>query len=67
MPTDEKQLRKYEFKKALEELSNLKGRGTELVSLYIPPDKLIWDVVQYLREEYSTSSFVLSWLSNGSR
>ncbi len=60
MPTDEKQLRKYEFKKALEELSNLKGRGTELVSLYIPPDKQIWDVVQYLREEYSTSSNIKS-------
>ena len=52
MPSDEKQLRRYEFKKALEELDGLKGRGTELISLYIPPDKMIYDVVQYLREEY---------------
>lgn len=60
MPTDELQLRKYEFKKALQELENLRGRGTELVSLYIPPDKQISDVVQYLREEYSTSSNIKS-------
>lgn len=60
MPSDEKQLRKYEFKKALEELSDLKGRGTELISLYIPPDKMIYDVVQYLREEFSTSSNIKS-------
>ena len=35
MPADEKQLRRYEFKKALEELEGLKGRGTELISLYM--------------------------------
>ena len=60
MPADEKQLRRYEFKKALEELEGLKGRGTELISLYIPPDKMIYDVVQYLREEYSTSANIKS-------
>lgn len=60
MPTDEMQRRRYEFKKALHELSELKGRGTELISLYIPPGKQIYDVVQYLREEYSTSSNIKS-------
>lgn len=60
MGNDETQLRKYEFKKALEELENLRGRGTELISLYIPPDKMIYDVVQYLREEYSTSANIKS-------
>ncbi len=60
MPFDEMQRRRYEFKKALKELSELKGRGTELISLYIPPDKQISDVVQYLREEYSTSSNIKS-------
>ncbi|MCL4307007.1 MAG: peptide chain release factor aRF-1 [Candidatus Thermoplasmatota archaeon] len=54
------QIRRYEFKKALQELETLKGRGTELVSLYIPPNKQISDVVQYLREEYSTSSNIKS-------
>lgn len=60
MSSEESQIRRYEFKKALQELANLKGRGTELISLYIPPDKQISDVVQYLREEYSTSSNIKS-------
>ncbi|EQB71615.1 MAG: hypothetical protein AMDU1_APLC00021G0041 [Thermoplasmatales archaeon A-plasma] len=60
MATDDMQIRRYEFKKALQELETLKGRGTELVSLYIPPNKQISDVVQYLREEYSTSSNIKS-------
>lgn len=60
MPTDEKQRKRYEFKKALQELSDLRGRGTELISLYIPPEKQISDVVQYLREEFSTSSNIKS-------
>ncbi len=60
MTTEDVQLRKYEFKKALQELRDLKGRGTELISLYIPPDKMIYDVVQYLREEFSTSSNIKS-------
>lgn len=60
MPSDDSQIRRYEFKKALQELTDLKGRGTELISLYIPPDKMISDVVQYLREEFSTSSNIKS-------
>lgn len=60
MPTDDKQRRRYEFKKALQELTDLKGRGTELISLYVPPDKQISDVVQYLREEFSTSANIKS-------
>ncbi len=60
MPTDETQLRRYEFKKALHDLENLKGRGTELISLYVPATKQISDVVQYLREEFSTSSNIKS-------
>ncbi|MEM3675730.1 MAG: peptide chain release factor aRF-1, partial [Thermoplasmataceae archaeon] len=60
MANDDLQLRRYEFKKALQELESLRGRGTELVSLYIPPTKQISDVVQYLREEYSTSSNIKS-------
>lgn len=43
---------KYEFKKTLEILRDKKGRGTELVSLYIPNDKQISDVVSDLRDEH---------------
>lgn len=60
MDDSEAQIRKYEFKKALNELTKLHGRGTELISLYVPPDKQISDVVQYLREEFSTSSNIKS-------
>lgn len=60
MATDDLQLRRYEFKKALQELDTLKGRGTELISLYVPPTKQISDVVQYLREEFSTSANIKS-------
>ncbi len=50
----------YEFKKALENIQELKGRGTELISLYVPPDKQISDVAAYLREEMSQSSNIKS-------
>lgn len=51
---------KYEFKKAIEEIEDLKGRGTELISLYVPPDKSISDVNAYLNEEMSESSNIKS-------
>ncbi len=41
----------YEFKRKLEELERYRGRGTELITLYIPPDKNIADVVSQLRSE----------------
>ncbi|MDK2892458.1 peptide chain release factor aRF-1 [Methanohalophilus sp.] len=51
---------KYEFKKKLESLREKKGRGTELISLYIPPDKQISDVTSQLREEHSQASNIKS-------
>ena len=50
----------YLFKKALKELKNKKGKGTELISLYIPAGKRLSDVGQYLREELSQSSNIKS-------
>ncbi|MFP4608150.1 MAG: peptide chain release factor aRF-1 [Candidatus Aenigmatarchaeota archaeon] len=50
----------YDFKKAIEEIKDLKGRGTELISLYVPPDKKISDVTSYLNEEMSESSNIKS-------
>ncbi len=50
----------YKFKKSLDKIKELKGRGTELISLYIPPDKQIFDVAAYLREEMSQSSNIKS-------
>jgi len=51
---------RYEFKRLLDGLRNKKGRGTELISLYIPPDKQISDVTSQLREEYGQASNIKS-------
>ncbi len=51
---------KYLFKKALKELKNKKGKGTELISLYIPANRRVSDIAQYLREELSQSSNIKS-------
>ncbi len=51
---------KYEFKRKLEELEKYKGRGTELITLYIPPDKNIADVSNQLRSELSQASNIKS-------
>jgi len=51
---------RYEFKRLLEGLRSKKGRGTELISLYIPPDKQISDVTSQLREEYGQASNIKS-------
>jgi peptide chain release factor eRF/aRF, subunit 1 len=50
----------YEVKRTLKELSDKKGRGTELVSVYIPPNKQISDVVKHMREELSQSANIKS-------
>lgn len=46
----------YEFRKLLKELKVKKGRGTELISLYIPPGRNVYDVIKYLRDEYDQAS-----------
>ena len=43
---------KYDLKRKLEELKACKGQHTELISLYIPPNRQISDVMAYLRNEY---------------
>ncbi len=39
----------------LEQLENLQGRGTELVSVYIPPGKAVSEVMNDLRNEWGTA------------
>jgi peptide chain release factor subunit 1 len=41
-------------------LASKEGRGTELVSLYVPPGKQISDVINTLRDEYGTASNIKS-------
>lgn len=52
--------KRYEFKRQLEELRSKKGRGTELISLYIPQDKQISDVVAQLRDEHGQAANIKS-------
>jgi peptide chain release factor subunit 1 len=51
---------RYDFKKAMQEIVDVRGRGTELISVYIPPSKQISDVMAYLRNEYSQSANIKS-------
>ncbi|MFA5453413.1 MAG: peptide chain release factor 1, partial [Candidatus Methanomethylophilaceae archaeon] len=51
---------RYDFKKAMQEIVDIKGRGTELISVYVPETKQISDVTSYLRDEYSQSSNIKS-------
>jgi peptide chain release factor subunit 1 len=39
----------------LEQLENLQGRGTELVSVYVPPGKAVSEVMNDLRNEWGTA------------
>lgn len=50
----------YEFKKTLKELSEKRGKGTELVSVYIPHDKQLSDVGKQMRDELGQSSNIKS-------
>jgi peptide chain release factor subunit 1 len=50
----------YRLKRMLTTLSSKEGRHTELISLYIPLDKQISDVMSSLRQEYSTASNIKS-------
>jgi peptide chain release factor subunit 1 len=48
-------LEQYRLERLLKELKSKEGRGTELVSLYIPAGRPISEVMDVLREEYSTA------------
>ena len=50
----------YEVKKTLKELEDKKGRGTELVSVYIPHDKQVSDVRKQMVDEIGQSSNIKS-------
>ncbi|MGI5964350.1 MAG: peptide chain release factor aRF-1 [Candidatus Methanomethylophilaceae archaeon] len=51
---------RYDFKKAMQEIMQYRGRNTELISVYIPESKQISEVMAYLREEQSQASNIKS-------
>jgi peptide chain release factor subunit 1 len=56
-------LKIYKTKKLLDLLKSKKGFHTELISLYIPPDRKLSDVTNYLKNEVSESQNIKSKLT----
>ena len=54
------QRQKYDLKRKIEELKSSRGKHTELISLYVPPSKQIFDVNSYLKNEFSQSQNIKS-------
>ncbi|MDI6905497.1 MAG: peptide chain release factor aRF-1 [Candidatus Bathyarchaeia archaeon] len=50
----------FRLKKTLNTLADKEGRGTELISLYVPPGKQISEAMNMLRQEYGTASNIKS-------
>lgn len=59
-PAIDEARRRYDFKKTLERLESKEGSGTELITLYIPPDKQIYDVTAQLRDEFGQCANIKS-------
>ncbi|MFQ5951714.1 MAG: peptide chain release factor aRF-1, partial [Candidatus Geothermarchaeales archaeon] len=54
---------RFRLRRLIRDLKKKEGRGTELVSLYVPPKKRIAEVMNDLREEHSTASNIKSDLT----
>ena len=53
----------YKIRKTLDELSRKSGHGTELITVYIPKNKQLHEVINGLREEQGTASNIKSDLT----
>jgi peptide chain release factor subunit 1 len=51
---------RFKIKRILDLLASKEGRGTELISIYVPPNKKIHEVMNNLRQEYGTASNIKS-------
>src|SRR5919205_392889 len=56
-------VKRYRLTKMLNELSSITGHGTELVTVYVPPRRQIFDVVSQLRNEAGTATNIKSDLT----
>lgn len=56
-------VKRYKLTKMLNELGSISGHGTELVTVYIPPRRPIFDVIAQLRNESGTASNIKSDLT----
>ena len=53
----------YKIRKTLDELTQQEGHGTELISVYIPKNKQLHEVITTLREEQGTADNIKSDLT----
>jgi peptide chain release factor subunit 1 len=60
LSTKQDSLLRFRLKRNLERLAAREGRGTELVSLYVPPGRQVSEVVSMLNNEYGTASNIKS-------
>jgi peptide chain release factor subunit 1 len=60
MPEDNPSLARFRFQRMLEMLEEKEGRGTELITVYIPPGKQISEVMNDLRNEWGTAGNIKS-------
>ena len=58
-------VKKYKITKMLNDLSKISGHGTELVTVYIPPRKPIYDIISQLRNEAGTATCLNQATSSG--
>jgi len=56
-------VKRYKLTKMMNKLGSIEGHGTELVTVYIPPRRPIYDVVAQLRNEAGTASNIKSDLT----
>ena len=56
-------VKRYRLTRMLNELASISGHGTELVTVYIPPRRQIFDVIAQLRNEAGTASNIKSDLT----
>jgi peptide chain release factor subunit 1 len=56
-------VKKYKITKMLNDLSKITGHGTELVTVYIPPRRPIYDIIAQLRNEAGTATNIKSDLT----
>jgi len=53
-------LERFRLKRALDTLARKEGRGTELISLYVPPGRQISEVIGMLKHEHGTAANIKS-------
>lgn len=56
-------VKRYKLTKMINQLSGISGHGTELVTVYIPPRRPIFEVIAQLRNESGTASNIKSDLT----